>query len=174
MKHIFIILLTITMLLGSSYRKELNNLTDNQKDVLVSALTNGKDYNLSYTLAAIAWKESMFGIRKENHKDGIKGSYGNYQIQLYYALEALELEHTKENEEMIKYYLTNNDNISAKYAIYMLLEWYKIHKSYDKMVASYNVGTRSINSENGQRYLRDIKYRVKLLKEYVANNDIIY
>ncbi len=174
MKQIFIILLFVSTLFAGRYQTELNNLDIHQKNVLTSALKVGKDYDLSYTLAAIAWRESLFGLKKTNHKDGIKGSYGTYQIQLYYALEILELEHTKQNEEMLRFYLINSEDISAKYAIFMLMEWYRIHKDYDKMLASYNVGGISTKSANGQRYVRDIKYRIKLLKKYVAENNIKY
>lgn len=56
----------------------------------------------------------------------------------------------------------------------MLVEWYEIHKDYDKMLASYNVGGISTRSNKGKKYVKDIKYRIKLLKEYVAQNDIKY
>ncbi len=58
--------------------RELDNLSDKQKLVLLHGYVTGKDTGYD-VLPAIAWKESGFGKKVINSKDGYSGSFGVYK-----------------------------------------------------------------------------------------------
>lgn len=166
----------------ASYKEELNNLTPDQMAVFMHSLSEGKNDDLSLTLAAIAWKESHFGNNKVNKTDGKHGSYGTHQILLTTAASYLKknkivnvnLKNKKQKEVLIKF-LTEKEEISSYFALEELKYWSGRHKGdWKKMVASYNAGNKGINSEAGEKYYKDVAYRVKLIKEYIASNNIVY
>lgn len=170
----FMLLLSLVLSLGHAernYLKELHNLDHDQYKVLIDSLSYGKSYDLGYTLAAIAWKESHFGKYKVNQSDGEYGSYGVYHILLDTALRRENIKDTGYiNRHTLKLKLITDNSVNAAHALTELNYWKKYHKgSYKKMVASYNAGWKSTKSNYGYRYYKDISKRVKVLKSYLPS-----
>lgn len=173
-------LLIVSNLYGKTYKEELETLTPQQYAVLMYSLETGKEHNLGYTLAAIAWKESSFGKNKVNQNDGKHGSYGSHQILLTSAVGFLRENKIvnvdlkdKASKDILIEYLTKDEEVSMRFALEELKYWHKRHKgNYKKMIASYNAGNAGINSTAGEKYANDVAYRVKLLQEFISNSYI--
>jgi hypothetical protein len=75
---LFLVLLNAHLLAYSvnQYVHQLKHLTHHQKEVLKQVWYKAKPYDLSYTMSAIAFKESSLGVVLFNRKDGEIGSYG--------------------------------------------------------------------------------------------------
>lgn len=183
LRFILIMLSILTLGFSSTYRDELKRLTVDQKQVLLFSLKAGKEKDLGITLAAIAWKESSFGVNRSTPTDGKFGSFGSYHVLLSTAanhIKNMDLPFTynhksKTHRNLLRFVLTYVDRIGAKLALAELEYWNTRHKGdYTKMIASYNAGNAGIHSPAGAKYMRDLKYRVRLLQEYVVANDIKY
>ena len=182
------ILIFITLLVGvlyggtvNSYYKDLYNLNNNQKEVMLRAYIQGAEYDYGYTLTAIAWTESNFGKFKMNVNDGdvykYKGSYGVYHILLNTVMSREEIKSQWHASRVAERLYTDQKYCGTK-ALEELLFWDRtwkskgVEKHYRHVVASYNAGYNSINSKNGRKYSEVIALRVKALKKYFKEHNI--
>ena len=176
MRLILAILMMATLCFGKTYSQQLKELTPAQQEVMVNSLKAGKflkNKEHGILLAAIAWKESNFGIDKLNSTDGKKGSWGSHQILLDSALKRLESLEKIIGENGIALLLYYSDYFSAVMANKELKYWNKVHKGdITKVLASYNAGGASTKSERGRKYSKDVQYRMTLIASYVDKNGI--
>lgn len=164
------------------YLADLYRLKASQIEVLKHSYHAGKEYDLSYTLMSIAWKESNFGKWTVNITDGSKlkdnkypGAYGIYQALLKTVMSRHELTTSWSASRTIEKLLYDID-YSSREAIYNLLYWKKYWSDreckqvWSMSVASYNAGYNSNKHSPGKKYLIDIKDRVRALKVFLKHN----
>lgn len=183
MKTVILILVMVVSLFANQhtskraqYMKELNSLTMNQKEVLVQSLFTGIKSDKSYTLAAIAWKESSLGKHRINMHDGVgckyRGSFGCYQQRLSYIMKDPSMKNR--SAAMVKTMLVNNTNFAATVALNNLNNWedhWKDKKSRNtelNMLASYNAGGYGTHSKSGRAYAKDVKLRMDVMKVWLS------
>lgn len=169
MKKILLLILLLPFL-HCGLLQELEGINEKQKEILINSLKYGKEYDLSLTLAAIAWQESGFGKRVKNSKDGKYGSFCTYQILVQTAAKRNNLD-----IKLVKDKLLNDFEFCKNNAIEELLYWKNRWKGdYPKMIASYNAGYKSLNNPNGMKYYRAIAYKVLALDKYIKKYKIEY
>ena len=162
----------------SLYLNLLEKLNDGQKRVLVDSYTYGKNFDLGYTLAAIAWKESNFGMYMTNLGDGKYGSYGVFHILLDHAIVRHNIKATnKWNKSRLVERLIFDFDFSAQEAIGQLEYWKNKFKNKENTlawaIAGYNAGNKGLDSSKGQSYRTDVKYKIRALEIYMAKNKLI-
>jgi hypothetical protein len=165
----------------AAYMKELESMTPSQKKVLIQSFYGGKKYNLAYTLAAVAWKESDLGANKINMNDGRHskhpGSFGAYQQRLSYLMVDPKIKGKYTPSQVTNRLLRDNKfamNIAVEHLTMWEAHWKgkKVANTYRNMVASYNCGGRGAKSGKGNCYASDIILRTKVIKMYLAKNNI--
>lgn len=153
------------------YYKDLYELNDEQiYNMLFSYAMGSKDGNdLGLTLAAIAWKESLFGKYSINLGDGKHGSFSMYQIVLDYAAVRNNVTTTWSKSRLAES-LLKDKTFAAKEAL-AILKYFMDRDGCNWRcgVASYNVGFRGLESEHGKAYAHDISLRVKALDRKYKN-----
>lgn len=176
MKYILTIFYFMSVVFSASvekYYKQLKNLTDKQKIALVEFYVYGQNYGYNEILPAIAWKESSFCIQKISSKDGIMGSYGCMQVQLYYDLKAKKADMKKKTINTVRNMHINNNTYNMHAAIYNLNKWKERHgDNIRHILASYNAGTKGPRSTIGIRYAEDVLIRSKAIKKYLQTTGI--
>ena len=185
MKHVLILLmLTLALYSSSSTERmagELNHISYNQKEVMIRAYMKGRNSDLGYTLAAIAWNESNFGKFNINTADGnnlkYKGSYGVYHVLLN---SAMGREGSKSNwhaSSVAEKLYTDMDYCVDK-ALIELEFWNRVWRDkgvdrvYSHTIASYNAGYKSLDSRYGTEYAILLLKRVRVLKKYFKDHNI--
>lgn len=146
--------------------KDLDNLSYNQRSVLVDVYYSAKEKTKSKTesllLTAIAWKESSFGEKLESST----GDYGTFQINLKtfvsrFGEDLKQAGILKHSKTMLKY----NRNIGMTAALAELNYWKeKYNGDLDKVLSSYNAGH---NLNAGKEYSIDVKQRMIILDSYL-------
>lgn len=137
-------------------------LTPSQIEVVRFSHNYGKPYDLSYTLAAIALKESNAGKWKINLQDP---SGGLYHVTVDKAVKELGYEDTAFNRNRAIQALVNDDNLAAKIAVNEILFWREqIAGSWLDTWASYNHGWNGKNTERGQAYAEDIRQLIQKIQ----------
>lgn len=155
----------MTKLLLLIYSISLLALDTSQQTVKNYVFQKGKQFNLEYTLTAIAWEESQYGKYKINLKDP---SCGIFQIMPKYLINRTELEDTHWNHSRLCERLIIDNDFSISAAILELKYWENYWKSkgvdrvWSRMVASYNGG---FNANLDSEYLSKIKHKINLLKK---------
>lgn len=164
MKKLLLLIFFIINVNGA-YIDELYNLNTKQRAVLQAALDKGLENGFDYLLAAIAWKESSFGTKVTNHSDGLHGSYGVFQNLLTTVIKRENGNiNSTEEREYYKNKLISDFDYASNMAMIELDAWLKYHKgNLRKAVMSYNAGFKYTN---GERYMRDVYHRIKVLKKY--------
>jgi hypothetical protein len=153
------------------YYKDLYNLNDEQiYNMIFSYAMGNKDGNdLGLTLAAIAWKESLFGKYSINLADGKHGSFGMYQIVLDYAAIRNNIK-TIWAKSRLAESLLRDKAFAAEEAIAVLKYFMNRNGcSWRCGVASYNAGFSGLKSKEGREYAHDILLRVKALDRKFTN-----
>jgi len=156
----FIIYTILASVLFAGLKDDLNHLSSQQREVLKAAYDYGEPFDLGYTLAAIAWKESSFGIDLISETD----DYGVFQINLYTYKNRFSDEITDLNatDMQLQIILINDFATNASAAIAELTFWRSAHSGdYTKMLESYNGGWRG-----NPQYADKVKDRVKVLIQY--------
>lgn len=173
MKNIvtFFILLTLSF---NSYaqnqtnKKHINLCTkyhfdDGQLNVLKLSYLYGKPFDLGYTLAAIAWQESVAGKYLINVNDP---SFGVYHILISTAASRAKVRGL--NKNLLAYNLMMNQKLAAAFAIKELLYWKTSLKrkeaTYSNIWAAYNAGWH-YNGRQGQRYSSNIQEKVRWMQK---------
>ena len=164
-------------------KREVNDfldLSDNQIETLFWVYKKAAPYDLSYTLTAIAWQESLGGYIPINLFDRPWGSCGLFHANLKSVVERhpeLKLGRYPSKFQLNKLCaeLIHNKNFALKEAIKEIFYWKKIFKgNWIKIWAAYNAGWNWKTS--GISYARNIALKIKALKiivNYAGWNDII-
>lgn len=186
MKKILAILLILcSFVFGKGYDaaavdkhyKRLTELSPKQKEVLFATYTKGKKQGFK-EISAIAWNESNLGEVMINPKDGKYGSHGTYHALMDTVLARYKLKPSKHNITVIGDRLRTDFEFSSNEVIAELKYWKQRYRNdpnqYDKMLASYNAGTKGLNSTFGVAYKNVTKNRMLAIERYIKNNQKAY
>lgn len=161
MKYMITLLLLLSTQAYACEALEKAGLDFDQKLVLRHSFEYGRPYDLSYSLAAIAWKESSGGRYRINLQDP---SAGIHMITIRNAMVYSGERDTAFNRNKLAQMLVNDPNLSAGYAVVNLQFWQKVHgNDWRQVVASYNAGYSG--SQAGQRYAEDIAEKVNVIRK---------
>lgn len=159
-KIVFFILLFITNIFASNFN--VNELSAKDLETLKVIKEQGKKYGLSYSLMAIAIKESSLGkyLVNVDSKD-----YGLYQANLTTVIQRHNAKDTSWNRNKYAMKLISDFEFATKNAIAELVYWRKIHNNdWRKVWSSYNGGWK-YNSKRARKYSRDIAKIIRALKK---------
>jgi hypothetical protein len=152
-------MLFITNIFASNFNEK--KLTSQDIKMLKEIKKQGKKHGLSYSLMAIAIKESSIGkyLINVDSKD-----YGLYQANIKTVLSRQKAKNTSWNRNKYAMRLISDFQFATKNAIEELVYWKKIHKNdWKKVWSSYNGGWK-YNSKRAKNYSRDIAIIIKRLK----------
>jgi hypothetical protein len=134
-------------------------LTQNDIVLLKQIKEYGQKYDLSYSLMAIAVKESSIGRYKVN-VDSF--DYGLYQANINTVIRRHNMKNSSSNRNKVAMMLINDFDFATSNAIAELVYWKKVHRgNWEKVWSSYNAGW-NFDSSRGKRYSKDI---IKIIKE---------
>lgn len=136
------------------------DLTPKQAKVLKQSYLYGKPFNLGYSLAAIAWHESLAGEYLINVNDP---SFGVHHILISTAANRANVTGIEKNRLALN--IVKSHKLSASFAIKELLYWQENLKdnSFNNIWAAYNAGWNYKGSK-GQYYASIIHDKVEWLK----------
>lgn len=160
-KSLLLILLFISNVFASNV--DIKNLTQEQLETLKEIKKHGEDTGLSYTLMAIAIKESKLGEYMVNldTKD-----FGLYQANIKTVLSRQNIKDTTWNRNVFASKLVSDFQFATKNAIEELTFWQKIHRNdWTKVWGSYNAGYK-FNSKQAKEYSKEISLIIKELKKF--------
>jgi len=152
-------MLFITNIFASNFNEK--KLTSQDIKMLKEIKKQGKKHGLSYSLMAIAIKESSIGkyLINVDSKD-----YGLYQANIKTVLSRQKAKNTSWNRNKYAMRLISDFQFATKNAIEELVYWKKVHKNdWKKVWSSYNGGWK-YNSKRAKNYSRDIAIIIKRLK----------
>ncbi len=158
-KILLLIILFITNIFASNFNAK--KLTSQDIKMLKEIKKQGKKYGLSYSLMAIAIKESSIGkyLINVDSKD-----YGLYQANIKTVLSRQKAKNTPWNRNKYAMRLISDFQFATNNAIEELVYWKKVHKNdWKKVWSSYNGGWK-YNSKKAKNYSRDIAIIIKRLK----------
>lgn len=155
--------------LTKRYVKDLSDITLEQREVLNRVAELAHSFDLSYTVAAIAWQESNFGKYPVNLQDP---SCGITHKNVVYYLKSKGLKDTSFMRNKICAELVSDIELATAIAIEDLECWKVYHKRrklkdedvYTYMIRSYNGGYK-FNSQAAKDYAKSVKARVAALKQ---------
>lgn len=155
----------------SKLDKEFKSFSNEEYKIMLQIMSYGIKDDLGYTLAAIAWKESMFGRWNLNLSDGKKGSFGPFHILLEYSLKRNSVTTNWGESRLAEKHLydlefTTNEAIS-------ILKDFKSRENCNLRcaVASYNAGNKGYVKQSGQNYANEIFARISYLKKIIKLPD---
>lgn len=133
--------------------------TDKQINTIHQAYQAGKVKGMSYSLAAIAMRESSGGKYMINLQDP---SAGVFHITINNALSYLKWKDNNFNRNRAAQLLIEDFTMSAEFAMINLQFWKDLHgDNWRKIWASYNAG---YNWKNGVDYSNDISKKIQKIK----------
>ncbi len=150
----------------STLLNELHHLTWQQTQILAKTKYKGDEFNLGYSLCAIAWKESDFGKWKINLMDPSCG--------IFHAMPKFMTDNKWNQSRLCERLITDYD-FSFSTALQQLKYWENywrskhVHRVWSHTICSYNTGYR-FNPESS--YLQSIKLRVRALQLYFKQKKI--
>lgn len=165
---IFIILATFNIVHASNHGRcdALSNAGWSQKqiDVIYHSYEYGRDFGLSYSLAAISMRESSGGVNLVNYSEPKFPSAGAHGIMTYKVLDFFHLD--RENPENVKLaveMLKSNINLSLAFSVKELQYWKsRWGNNWRKIWMSYNAGNKWWVAKT---YVESINENVKLVKK---------
>ena len=160
LKIILITLLLISNVFASDF--DINNLTPQEIKTLKEIKAHGKENGLSYSLMAIAIKESGLGkyLVNVDTKD-----YGIYQANIKTVINRENAQDTSWNRNVLAMKLITDFQFATKNAIDELTYWQKVHNNdWSKVWSSYNGGWK-YNSDAARQYSKDIASIIRELKK---------
>ena len=160
LKVILITLLLISNVFASDF--DINNLTPQEIKTLKEIKAHGKENGLSYSLMAIAIKESGLGkyLVNVDTKD-----YGLYQANIKTVINRENAPDTSWNRNVFAMKLISDFQFATKNAIDELTYWQKVHNNdWSKVWSSYNGGWK-YNSDAARQYSKDIATIIRELKK---------
>ena len=147
---------------AQSLQYQFNHLSQKQITVLKQSCRFGIKDNLCYSLIAISWQESNFGVWIVNYQDKGAGWFG---VKISSAIKRItpKMRMTRFNLNRVGSWLINDSAFSARMAIAELKFWYRVRKgNWMRVWESYNAGYG-----RNKRYARDIADKVKFLQRHV-------
>lgn len=167
----FKLLLSLILAFSLSYSKtydelarELDNLSTEQVDTMYKVFNYGVKHDLQWSLTAIAWRESMFGVLKLPLDNG--SDRGLMQINLNTYFKRYGIKDTRWNRSKYGTKLVIDDYHCMDAAIDELRYWESKKKSwenYRKVWGGYNDGHTI--GKAGLSYADDIALRIKVLSD---------
>ena len=160
LKIILITLLLISNVFASNF--DIKNLTPEDIKTLKEIKEHGKDSGLSYSLMAIAIKESAVGkyLVNVDTKD-----YGMYQANIKTVISRENVQDTSWNRNLIAMKLITDFQFATKNAVDELSYWQKVHNNnWTKVWGSYNGGWK-YNSDSAKQYSKDIALIIRELRK---------
>ena len=160
LKVILITLLLISNVFASDF--DINNLTPQEIKTLKEIKAHGKENGLSYSLMAIAIKESGLGkyLVNVDTKD-----YGLYQANIKTVISRENAPDTSWNRNVFAMKLISDFQFATKNAIDELTYWQKVHNNnWSRVWSSYNGGWK-YNSDAAKQYSKDIASIIRQLKK---------
>jgi ribosomal protein S15P/S13E len=160
LKIILITLLLISNVFASDF--DIKNLTAQDIKTLKEIKEHGKDSGLSYSLMAIAIKESAVGkyLVNVDTKD-----YGMYQANIKTVISRENVQDTSWNRNLIAMKLITDFQFATKNAVDELSYWQKVHNNnWTKVWGSYNGGWK-YNSDSAKQYSKDIALIIRELRK---------
>ena len=160
LKVILITLLLISNVFASDF--DINNLTPQEIKTLKEIKAHGKENGLSYSLMAIAIKESGLGkyLVNVDTKD-----YGLYQANIKTVINRENAKDTSWNRNIFAMKLITDFQFATKNAIDELTYWQKVHKNDWSKVWSSDNGGWKYNSEAARQYSKDIASIIRELRK---------
>ena len=160
LKVFLLILMFISNIFASDF--DIKNLTQDEIETLKEIKIQGQKHGLSYSLMAIAIKESSLGkyLVNVDTKD-----YGLYQAHLKTVIDRENVQDNSWNRNKFAMKLISDFKFATKNAIDKLVYWQKIHKNdWSKVWSSYNGGWK-YNSKAARDYSNDIASIIRELKK---------
>lgn len=160
LKIILITLILISNVFASDF--DINNLTPQEIKTLKEIKAHGKENGLSYSLMAIAIKESGLGkyLVNVDTKD-----YGLYQANIKTVINRENAKDTSWNRNVFAMKLISDFQFATKNAIDELTYWQKVHNNnWSRVWSSYNGGWK-YNSDAAKQYSKDIASIIRELKK---------
>lgn len=160
LKILVLISLLATNIFATNFKA--SQLTKKDIAMLKKIKKQGQRYGLSYSLMAIAIKESNIGRYPINvdTKD-----YGMFQANIKTVLRRHKVKNTSWNRNRYASRLITDFRFATKNAIAELNYWKKVHKNdWRKVWGSYNGGWK-YNSKRARKYSRDIATIIRKLKK---------
>ncbi|MFK2822339.1 transglycosylase SLT domain-containing protein [Arcobacter sp. YIC-80] len=158
------IILFVSLLISSIFANNFNPSKLSKEDIKMLKMIKqqGEKYGLSYSLMAIAIKESSLGkyLVNVNSKD-----FGLYQANIKTVISRAKVRDTSWNRNRYAMKLISDFSFATKNAIAELKYWKKVHNNnWRRVWSSYNGGW-SYNSKRARKYSRDIASIVRKLKK---------
>lgn len=160
LKIILLTLILISNVFASDF--DIKNLTPQELNTLKEIKEHGKKNGLSYSLMAIAIKESGLGkyLVNVDTKD-----YGIYQANIKTVINRENAQDTSWNRNVLAMKLITDFQFATKNAIDELTYWQKVHNNdWTKVWSSYNGGWK-YNSDAARQYSKDIASIIRELKK---------
>ena len=160
LRIILLTLILISNVFASDF--DIKNLTPQELNTLKEIKEHGKKNGLSYSLMAIAIKESGLGkyLVNVDTKD-----YGIYQANIKTVISRENAQDTSWNRNVLAMKLITDFQFATKNAIDELTYWQKVHNNdWTKVWSSYNGGWR-YNSDAARQYSKDIATIIRELKK---------
>ena len=160
LKVILLILMFISNIFAADF--DIKNLTQDEIETLKEIKLEGQKHGLSYSLMAIAIKESSLGkyLVNVDTKD-----YGLYQANIKTVISRENAPDTSWNRNVLAMKLISDFQFATKNAIEELSYWQKVHNNnWSKVWSSYNGGWR-YNSDAAKQYSKDIATIIRELKK---------
>ena len=160
LKIILLTLILISNVFASDF--DIKNLTPQELNTLKEIKEHGKKNGLSYSLMAIAIKESGLGkyLVNVDTKD-----YGIYQANIKTVISRENAQDTSWNRNVLAMKLITDFQFATKNAIDELTYWQKVHNNdWSKVWSSYNGGWK-YNSDAARQYSKDIASIIRELKK---------
>lgn len=143
--------------------KHLSLFNNTQSNILIKSIIKARENGLNYELAAIALVESNLGHSSINIFDGRYGSYGPYQLNIYWYIKENKLTSKNQINKLVNDLITNID-ISSEIAIKQLKYWINRYGSIDDGICGYNSGKQCSKSEKGREYMLKVKNKISILE----------
>jgi len=150
-----------------SLANPLNNLSKSQYKIFYKTWTKAKQFNLQYTLTAIAWQESDFGKYKLNLSDP---SCGVFHIGVV-TLTKNRWKQARLCERLIKDYDFSFSIALGRFKYfynYWRSKGYSRQISWKRAICSYNAG---FNWKNGIIYYKSVVKKIKYIKHFMYSLD---
>lgn len=172
MKKLILLIIAPVIIFASmaEFNTEINynSLSKSQKKMLVTLYNYGKQFDLGYTIAAIAWKESNVGEYMLNIN-----SRNNYDCGMFQN--NVKSVHSREGRKLTKYSADKTCQklmVDINYALLHVTEeleyWKNLYPDdFMKIWTSYNKGFNNSKAYTDE-YALDILLRVKILQKYIG------
>ena len=159
-KIIFFIFVFVSNIFALNFN--FNALSQKDKETLKIIKEYGKKHGLSYSLMAIAIKESSLG-RFVINVDSM--DYGIYQANIKTVIQRHNAKDTSWNRNKFAMRLVSDFEFATNNAIAELTYWRKIHNNdWRKVWSSYNGGWK-YDSKRARKYSQDIAKIIRELKK---------